>query len=348
MSEAQYKTEAQLRELGNKVVQAAIDAAKKHRGGAMDRGIPAAPTVNPSDQGQPVPDLDALARALSDVPDRFASFAGPTASFSLPLGELAAVRQSLTGSIKEGNENSGTTTHALDQKIVEEGGVPTAGFPPPYPAISDNNADVVSALTGWAGHAAVQFTKYMKHCDDAVARQTDVARLLAAGLCAHRDLIAASSKAVTQIATETINVLDAGGSGECGPSGKVALTIVSDLAWLGAAATSEAPPVAFAMTFLAVASNRLTTVMKDVNHVVISGHTVLSIVDSMRAALGDVVHGITKAQDALAEGLYEAGLRISDEYNKHQLAPARLGELIDLPHHSLRDVKDNFYMLADP
>ncbi|GAA4209804.1 hypothetical protein [Actinocatenispora rupis] len=292
----------ELRGMGQGVVDAAVHCAALEY--SMMRYVPGVPMQY--GQGAPAPDSGAppllpagyknfLHSTLADVPELFASFAGPDPDdCDRVVGQINAVRQAL------GDDVSGDPA---DQ--------PPAGSWTPAVAVAPTLNAIANQARGWVGAGAQAFGTYVdnirgRNC--IVDHQTETTKVLTVGIAAHQKILTWAYEDIQQIGHDTIKVLDAGGSGGCvGPGATIALQIASDVAWVAAAALAEVPIAAIGMTAIAAAAGNATTIAgPGEQNAVIHGSTALQVISSMYEAIGKLTGLIAKQEGLVSDHLRSA------------------------------------------
>lgn len=298
MAEFTYHSEEDLRGLGQRVVDAAVDSLV---GGswAYDDGIPEKPAAHQSHVGpgfggeSPSPDLDYARNLLTPIPDMFASFAGPRpADGDTAIGTINAMRQALSDDIP---------TKGADQ-APHRSWRPAPAIAPTLTAIS------AQVATNWSSTGATAFNTYIGHMTHIVDHQTNLAVILDIGMTAQQTILSWAYQDIWSIGTETINLLDAGGTHDCGPSANIALQIMSGVAWLVAAAATEGAE-ALAFTALAAATGSAGGFLPEDNndrHARIHGTTMLSVISSMCDTIGTLITWIDQQQSLSTKRLSSA------------------------------------------
>jgi hypothetical protein len=285
--------------LGQQVVEAAVNAAQTYRVTGFDDGVPTLPQHVHSVRGDlPAPlDLDALRASLSGVPDEFASFAGPDpGDCDQVIGQINAIRQALGD--------------GLSKEIQD---LPPAGSWKPGPAITPTLNALHSQASGWKGSAAQQFDTYidnLRERDCIVDHQTGASTILAVGLAAHQKILTWAYQDIWQIGQQTINVLDAGGTGGKGPVGDIMLQMFGLIAWVAAAAATEGVAAAAAWTTVAATLDALSGFVptgSSYEHTQIHGTTLSDVMSSMYGAIEKLLGQIGK-QQALVTKLLSAAV----------------------------------------
>lgn len=332
--------------LGHRVVQAAKKAAAVHWGDGFTDGIPVdadalrrSPALDRT-IASAAPDFAFLDNAFDDVPGLFASFAGPDpADCDRVLGAEAAIMQALNG-----------TAEDVWASGASQGSTPARNALKSSPAIDDNLADVQAAMTGWLGQGASAFDDYILHFGNTVRRQHDAAAVLAVGMQAHRDIMRGAYQTIWQIGTETINVLDAGGTGGCdGTAAEITLFVVSGLAWVAAVPTAAASGggsvgIATALTAFAAAVNDAPSFLPaSKDKTMVQGTTILAVIDSMRSAIRTLSDDTAHQQRALTARLSTAAAAIDLEYKKNELSAAPPADTTSLTNAGTKAIGDSFY-----
>jgi hypothetical protein len=305
MAEVHYSYD-DLHGLGERVVDAAVSAVSAHWTGGFGDGIPGIPpkSVDPGSHAKivPPPDLNYVRNLLNTVPELFGSFAGPAPdSCGTVIGQINAIRQALGDNIP---------TQDPDQA--------PAGSWRPSPAIAPTLNAIYNQSSGWQGGGAQAFRDYidnMRQPNCIVEHQGNVGTVLTVGMKAHQDILVRAYQDIWLIGTETISVLDAGGTGGChGPSGNVVLQILSGIAWVAAAAATDG--AALALTALAAGAGSAGGFLPPENHTTIHGTTMLSVISSMCDAIGKLLEWVDKQQALVASRLADAARAAGTWYRR--------------------------------
>ncbi|MGH3391977.1 MAG: hypothetical protein ACRDOO_24150 [Actinomadura sp.] len=297
-----YHHAAEMADLGQQIVAAAIEAIRLNSRGSIDGYSMKS-------------DIERVQSEFADVPQLLASYG---------LTDPANCQAAIDGLFSVSDNIDPRNSVTLDSRALAKGGevsgpLPrhTGGWTDSLP-IAERAQDIGSHLREWHGGARTQFDIFfVNHIDTAFPLQAALARSLALILQAHQEIRARANADVWEIGRKTLDALHAHMAWcNCSPS-----TITATLTVGAAAASVLTAGGALAVTMAAFsAANAIAgagITVSDDQKKKISGGSTLDILAHMRAAttaveqeINNQVSSLVRLTDTLADNVASVGDRI--------------------------------------